>query len=300
MDYLETVLEQLAATQVAGYHAGGHAAAEPTALVALALLAHGRDAAAQRHVDRLLELQGPDGGVGIEPAQKTPAWPTGLAVLAWRAAQMSKLSDKDYVTAIDSALHWILATKGTLLEHVRVLQHDTMLLGWPWVVGTHSWVEPTAVSLLALKHSRFARHSRARQAVRLLVNRLLESGGCNYGNTIVFGQELRPHLQPTGICLLALAGEADTTGRIGRSVDYLDRELSENTATASLCYGLLGLAAQGAFPERADHFLQAAAQRTLDRDASPYKMALLALAAQGPECPLIARVRSFDSEKQPR
>ncbi len=301
MDYLETVLARLAATHIAGYQRKAPAAAEPTAFVALALLAHGRDAPAQQHVDRLLEMQCSDGGVGIEHAQTTPAWPTGLAVLAWRAAQMSSLFHKEeYVAAIDRALRWILATEGTLPDHVEVFGHDTTIHGWPWVTGTHSWVEPTAISLLALKHSRFAHHSRTRQAVLLLVNRLLKSGGCNYGNTVVFGQALRPHVQPTGICLLALAGEADTTARIGRSVDYLDRELSETTATASLCYGLLGLAAQGAFPERADDFLQAAAQRTLARDASSYKMALLALAAQGPECPLIARAGAFDPENQPR
>jgi hypothetical protein len=153
--------------------------------------------------------------------------------------------------------------------------------------------------LLALKHTAYARHRRAREAVLLLVNRLLESGGCNYGNTIVFGQALRPHVQPSGIALVALAAEDDPTGRIARTVDYLRDELSERTATASLCYGLLGLAARGAFPKQADHWLQAAAGRTLARDPAPYKLALLALATLGAECPLIARVRSLEPEPAP-
>ncbi|MEX0676100.1 MAG: hypothetical protein WD063_03430 [Pirellulales bacterium] len=291
MDDLETVLARLAATRVCGYHPDSPAAAEPTALVALALLAHGRDSAAQRHVDRLLALRGPDGSVGIERAEEKPGWPTGLAVLAWRAAQKSSIFDVAYVSAIDHALGWILETQGTLPEHVDFQGRDTTVRGWPWAAGTYSWVEPTAMNLLALKHFRYAAHSRAREAVLLLVNRLLDRGGCNYGNTVVFGQTLRPHLQPTGICLLALAGEEDTTGRIGRSVDYLNRELSENTASASLSYGLLGLAAHGAYPRRAGDWLQAAAHRTLARDPSSYKLALLALSALGSECPLISRVQ---------
>ena len=31
------------------------------------------------------------------------------------------------------------------------LGHDSTLIGWPWVEGTHSWIEPTAWAVLALK-----------------------------------------------------------------------------------------------------------------------------------------------------
>jgi hypothetical protein len=296
MDYLETVLARLSAARVCGYHEGAPAAAEPTAIGALALLAHRRDAAAQPLVDRLIDWQCAAGNVGIESTQMEPGWPTATAVLAWRAAQQSSIFEVDYVSAIDRALAWILATKGTLGEHVERLGRDTTIHGWPWVAGTYSWVEPTAMNLLALKHSRFAQNRRAREAVLLLVNRMFDSGGCNYGNTIVFGQILRPHVQPTGIALLALAQEDDATGRIARSIEYLQRELSAETATASLCYGLLGLAAQGAFPAEADAWLQAAADRTLARDPSSYKLALVALASLGPDCPLIARVRSLNPD----
>ena len=102
------------------------------------------------------------------------------------------------------------------------------------------------------------------------------------------------HVQPSGIALVALAAEDDSTGRIGRTIEYLHSELSERTSTASLCYGLLGLAAHDAFPKQAGDWLQTAAARTLSRDPSAYKLALLALAAVGPACPLIARIRAFE------
>jgi len=52
-------------------------------------------------------------------------------------------------------------------------------------------------------------HPRADEAVQLMLDRILPGGGCNYGNTIVLDQLLRPHIQPTGIVLLALAGDAN-------------------------------------------------------------------------------------------
>ncbi len=121
----------------------------------------------------------------------------------------------------------------------------------------------------------------------MLVNRLLPTGGCNYGNTFVLFQQLRPHVQPTGICLLALAGEPIADPRIEKSIDYLLGELTDKTTTASLSYALLGLAAQGREPDAADAFLAAAARRVLDADPSAHKLALLALAALGSQCPLV-------------
>jgi hypothetical protein len=125
----------------------------------------------------------------------------------------------------------------------------------------------------------------------LLVDRLLETGGCNYGNTVVFGQALRPHLEPTGLCLLALAGLDDSTGLVQKSVSYLENALDAQTTSVSLSYALIGLAAHGRRPARADQWLENAARRTLTRDPSAYKLALVALAALGDDCPLIPRTR---------
>ncbi len=299
MDYLDPLLSRLAASDLCGYHPGMPAATEPTALVAMALFAHGRDPSAQRLVDRLLEMQNRDGSVGIDRLQQEPGWPTAWALLAWRAAQKSSVFAVEYVAGIDRALAWILNTEGTLPDHIDDSAGDIVARGWPWVQGTYSWVEPTAMNLLALKHVRQTNHRRAREAALLLDHRLLASGGCNYGNTVVFGQALRPHVEPTGLALLALIGEEDPGGRVARSVEYLQRELSGGTPAASLSYGVLGLAAQDALPPAADDWLQAAAQRSLERRAPTYKLALLALAALGRQCPLITAARLPARLRQP-
>jgi hypothetical protein len=292
MSYLTTIVDRLAASDACGYQPRGHAATEPTALAAIALLAHGHHQAARRHVEQLLEMQNADGSLGVDWVQREPGWPTGWAIIAWAEAQQSPISSADYVLAFERACGWLIGIEGDGGDTVNWKGHDVDLRGWPWVVGTHSWVEPTAFNVMALKHVGLAKHRRTLQGTAVLVNRLLDDGGCNYGNTIVFGQALRPHIEPTGVTLMALAGEAHTDLRIQRSVEYLQRELSPQTATVSLYYGLLGLAAQGAFPAIADRMLSAAADRTLAQGGSPYKLALLALAALGRECPLIAHTES--------
>lgn len=288
MSYLEVVLDRLAASDVCGYQAGAPASTEPTAVAALALFAHGRTESGRKLASQLLEIQKDDGSLGVDRVHALPGWPTAWAILAWRAAQASEDFDPAFVTAYERGRDWLLGVVGDSGDTVQWKGHDVHLHGWPWVAGTHSWLEPTALALLALRLTGKAGTSRAREATALLVNRLLPEGGCNYGNTIVFGQALRPHLQPTGLALVALRGEPDVDGRIGRSVEYLQRELNEQTTSASLSYGLLGLASRDRFPASAGAWLRAAADRTLARDASSYKLGLIALAALGKECPLVS------------
>ena len=296
MEVLETILTRLASTSDCGYQQNSFAATEPTAWTALALLAHGRHAAAQACCDRLLEFQQSDGSLSVEASQDSPGWPTGLALLAWQQAQQNPIAHAKYKMASDRGLAWMLTIRGQFNERITWQGSNTPIQGWPWVDGTHTWLEPTAFNVLALKHLGLAEHQRTREATLLLVNRLLERGGCNYGNTFVFGQELRSHLEPTGLCLLALAGEEDTTGRITAAIQYLQRELSARTATASLSYGLLGLAAHSALPPDYQAWLVTAASRTLARDGGSYKLALVALALLGTNCPMITTARSIPSQ----
>jgi len=283
MSWLETVLNRLAATSQWTYLPVGPRAAEPAALAALALVAHGRTTAAHAALDWLVGQQSPDGAVGIVDRESNPAWTTACALLAWQAADGAlpggarrRAGDRQ---AIARGVDWLLTARGKTAANDPDLGHDATLAGWPWVLGTHSWIEPTAMAVLALRASGEADHPRASEAVRLLVDRLLPDGGCNYGNTFVLGQELRAHIQPTGVCLWALAGANDSSGRVAKTIDYLERSTPAQTATASLCYALLGLAAHGRRPATSEGQLAAAAERTLQRAPSTYRLALLALAA---------------------
>ncbi len=275
MEWRQELLNRLAASVPGGYHARGEAASEPTALAGLALKANGNTEAAARAADWLVEQQAENGSIGVTATQATPCWPTSLAILLWQA-----LGDNErYGRPASRAIDWALVDHGEARPRQQYVAHDTTLVGWSWAAHTHSWLEPTAMFVLALKAAGQALHPRTREGVRLLVDRLLPHGGCNYGNTFVLGQELLPHVQPTGIVLMALAGESNADPRIERSLDFLQRELSAETTTASLCYGLLGLAAHERTPARRHDWLSQKYNQLIERDANCYKLALVALAA---------------------
>jgi len=276
MSWLDSTLDQLASRPVCGYAHDGEPASEPTALAALALVASGRQTDAEPALAWLARIQAADGSVGIREGQ-SPAWPTSLAVLAW----MSANSAGRHSWAMERAANWILAAHGKTTPRDAEFGHNTEIPGWSYADATSCWLEPTALHVTALKAVGHWQHARTRDGVRLLIDRLLNSGGCNYGNTVVLGQTLRPHVQPTGIALLALAGETDPSGRIARSIGWLRRSIGEETTSASLAWALLGLQAHGIQLPDATTWLAAAYDRTSKSGSSPHKLALLALAANG-------------------
>jgi hypothetical protein len=277
-DWTAKLVERLDAHVLAGYDEQGEPASEPTALAGLALVANQRIEAALRAATWLVERQSRDGSVGVSAAQRKPCWPTALALILWRSLSRNDV-EADFRKSIERAIDWTLVAAGKPAPRKAQFAHDSTLVGWSWAAETHSWLEPTALFVLALKAVGYAQHARTREGVRVIIDRQLPSGGCNYGNTIVLGQELLPHVQPTGLAMTALAGEELTDPRIERSLSYLQRQLSADAPTASLCYGLMGLAAHGRAPAERDAWLQRAFARVEKQEGSPYKLSLIALAA---------------------
>jgi hypothetical protein len=221
-------------------------------------------------------MQQTNGEVSIRDGEKTPGWPTSLAVLAWSAVDRAR-----YQSEIDKALAWLLMNRGEAVEQSGYFGHNTQLVGWAYAEQTHSWVEPTAFAVLALKTVGKGSVPAAREGVAVLIDRQLPGGGLNYGNTEVLGQFIRPHVEPTGIGLIALASENDASSRMAKSIAWLRRSVGPETTPLSLGWGLLGLRAHGVMLPQADEWLSAAAARVRAHDRSPHKLALLALAAKG-------------------
>jgi hypothetical protein len=277
LSWLDATLDVLAAQPVCGYAPGGPPATEPTALAALALAAAGRLSDAEPAIDYLNRCQNDDGSVGIRQREPAPGWPTAWAVLAWHVTNRAGRHD----VRMARAVAWQLADRGVPLERSPELGHDTLLIGWSWATGTHSWVEPTALHVAALKAVGRGGHPRVRDGVAMLLDRQLPGGGCNYGNTFVLGQMLLPHVQPSGVSLLGLANESDTSGRVAKSLAWLARSIGPETTAPSLAWALLGLAAHGRRPPETDDWLARSAGQLAQRSPSPHKLALLALAAKG-------------------
>jgi hypothetical protein len=289
MEWLESHLDTLAQMPHWGYRDGGEAATEPTAWAALALAAHGRTKDALRAQQWLVAQQATDGSLGVSISQNAPNWPTGLAVLAWALSPRYLPGDgkHPFHQPIVNAVKWMFTLVGKPAPQSPELGHDTTLIGWPWVESTHTWLEPTAFYLLALKAAGQQSHARALEAVKVLLNRQIPSGGCNYGNTFVLGQELRAHVEPSGLALWALGGEPTATDKLGKSIDFVLKHTSAETTSVSLAYALFGLAAQGRYPAAASEWLQKALARSEKRERSAYRTALVALAALGTKCPMI-------------
>ncbi len=185
-------------------------AVEPTTLAALALLATSNAQETREIAQRagnLLRLgQNRDGSLPSAENDGASGWSTPLGIWLWQ-----ELSGFDY--AISQAFDWLRATKGTCVDQGadRVFGHDSTIPGWPWIAGTHSWVEPTALAVIAIARAKQINDARMSAGVRMLLDRAIPSGGWNYGNPSVYGTPFRPQPDQTGIAYaplraLSLAG----------------------------------------------------------------------------------------------
>src|SRR5262249_21569539 len=141
------------------------------------------------------------------------------------------------------------------------------------------WLEPTALSVMALSLAGFGSHPRVPEGLRLIRDRAVEGGGWNYGNKSVFGRALRPQPAPTGIALLTLSAIDRRTVMIDRAIAYLPRSLPGVRAPSSLGWGLIGLSAWGERPADAAGWLAESFTTVTGRSDSSMKLALLLLAA---------------------
>jgi len=215
---------------------GGVFRPDATCWAILALKAAGSTTGAVDKARRLLaKAQGEDGRVCVWPQRPDACWPTPLAVLAWQGAP-------EYDEPRKKALRFLLE-----FDQIGVLDgpqlgegHDATIKGWPWTAKTHPWVEPTAYLLLALRIAGYEAHDRAKDAVRLLIDRQLAPGGWNVGTTISFGQQTWPTPEATGAALQALAGSAPRPA-VEKSIEYLRAQLPALSAPMSLGWAILGL-----------------------------------------------------------
>lgn len=263
-----------------GYRPGSASAAEPTALACLALAEWGiGDAVDVDGLDWLVANQRADGNVPTVPNVPSPGWTTAHAILAWHNATLE--TRNAYSSNIERGSAWLLSVSGRRLKkNPEVFGHDTTLQGWPWVDGTHSWAEPTAYAVLALKVSGYSQHDRVREGIRLLLDRSIPGGGWNYGNSRVLGNTLRPFPATTGIVLAALYGEAHC-GQVDEAIGYLKTELTRLRSPMSLAWAMIGLRAWDALPPHIDRAWGEAFRNVQNEPVNVLHDAMLLLAVKG-------------------
>ncbi len=291
---LMSLLDRLSRLGRWSYHADEPSASEPAAVTALALLSHGRLKEALRPLDWLCSLQSAEGDIPATTEPNAAPWTTSWAVLGWSVALEvePRLADQ-YQPCIVRAVKALLSTSGRAGNSKDgLVQHNVQLRGWSWVPQTHSWVEPTALAILALVAAGVTKSGRIDEAIELLLDRQLKCGGWNYGNSMVLDQELRPDPQPSGVATAALVTRPELSEPMHRACRYLESQIDVCWGAASFSWCWLGLAAHQRDPVagcwekwRALIDQPAAFQR------GTYHWALLAWAASGTENPIWQLIR---------
>ena len=223
---------------------GGGYRADATAWAVVALRLLGLDQGFIKEARASLAArQLADGRVPLSPQHPEAFWPTPLAIFAWHQAPEhgQALARAGDFLRHTTGVHWKRGTEFYPFEH------DPALKGWPWIADTHSWVEPTALAIMALRMTGSGEHPRVKEGIRLIMDRQLPGGGWNYGNTKVFGQELHPFPESTGLALNALRGVVPRE-QVQKSLDFLQARLQKVRTPLALSWGLMGLAAWGQEP----------------------------------------------------
>lgn len=237
-----------------GWQPGKAANTECTALAVLALggaPAAEAAGAVGRGIDWLRRSQRANGSWPVSEQVPQASWSTALAVLALRNAERDEASAAAGFAWLVSARSHARSGWRRRLDRIfpdrRVLV-DPDLVGWPWTEDASAWVEPTAWSLLALKGGPGGgtglAAERIRQAELLLMDRMCEGGGWNYGNRRVMGVALPPYPDTTALALVALQDRpADL--RVRASLERLEGMIEEQQSSLVLALGVLSLQLHG-------------------------------------------------------
>ncbi len=271
---LRTLEERCSTSGEFAYRPGGPSRPDATCWGILALqAAGGRRELVERAREALGRTQGSDGRVCISPQHKDACWPTALAVLAWHGSA-------PHAGHQGKAVRFLLDFRERPLPHNKsgMTAADYAATGWPWIMGTHSWVEPTAYTLLALRISGQGTHPRVQEAQQLLLDRQLPAGGWNYGSTVVFGRELRPMPEITGMALQAAAGVL-ARRQVEKSISYLRSQLPSLHTPFTAAWALLGLSAwQEQVPEAEELLTGVLREQEHDGPCDTVSLSLLVLA----------------------
>lgn len=215
--------------------------------MALSLLALRKDGADPR---QLLGVQHRSGAWSAHPGIGPPsAFHTALALLAiqpFQTVSAKEVADRAFewlseLRGLES--HWLWQWKFRLFD--TQVRFDPAKSGWPWVLGTVSWVAPTALSILAFRTWR--RDSpRISPAAAMLADRACPQGGWNAGNAVVFGVDLDPHPDFTAMAVLALSDARPTYENLLRdALGYLAIRIEKSSSAYSLAWAAIALSANG-------------------------------------------------------
>jgi Squalene-hopene cyclase C-terminal domain len=224
-----------------GYAPLQSSAVEPTSAVLLALREIATCAESRRRaIEWLRRTQHPDGGWGFNSSDAESAWQTAWAVLALtRSGEAGDVPNRGGKWLLN--LQTLQLTQDTMQSSRKILKIDLSLRGWPWLPGEATWIEPTALSMLALESiADIAASARMHEAICYIQDRRCPGGGWNFGNPIMFNSPLPARAHTTALVLLALRNLAPISIR-PEDIRVLRSEMHRDGGVLGLAFGLLAL-----------------------------------------------------------
>jgi hypothetical protein len=236
-----------------GFQHGSQSRVEPTAWALLALLESASDDAADdataRGLKCLLKAQLTEGSWPAVAGQDKGCWVTSLACLAL-------LSEAQFRESLGRGIRWLSDERPgeagrwfRLLRRLRGVRHtvaqNDFYYGWSWTSGTASWVEPTALALIAMRDSPpellpAQVQRRIQLAEAMLYDRMSPGGGWNCGNPLVYGVPGEPQVCQTSWALLALRDHSDRP-EVQKSLAWLETNWGRIESPSTLALACIAL-----------------------------------------------------------
>ena len=226
-----------------GYYAGQTSRVEPTAWATLALTTATdpiKTGARRNAMARLFTAWQQGSGLLLDPGSVTPnVGFSGLGLLAMTALGMPV--SEPVSSRLRGAL---IGAKGIQLQVDNgPIKQNSRIQAWSWTDGTFSWVEPTAWCMLSLKKAALtdsAATARIGDGEAMLIDRVCQSGGWNYGNSNAFTQDLRAYVPTTALALLAMQDRRSVPA-VARSLSWLEQHALSEVSTMALSLAAVAL-----------------------------------------------------------
>lgn len=215
--------------------------AEPTALALLALHAVGTpNQVLARGVSFLRSLQRADGGCAPQPNVSESNWVTALCVLTQKrlGGQPDSRSVEWLLRKAGVETDWLVRLRRVLMFQKAAYREDVP--GWPWYPDAASWIQPTAITVLALQAAK-PDEPRIAAGREFLLSRRCNDGGWNHGSSRALGYEADSYPETTGMTLLALHGIQRE--RIAISLEKAKQHLQTCRSSEAASWLRLGLSA---------------------------------------------------------
>jgi hypothetical protein len=266
-----------------GYAHGEQSFVEATAAALMALRSiESASSALSRAVDWLTGAQHADGGWGVAVSDRVSGWQTAWAVLALQSVQAAPASAARGAKWLLETQPWAPASAVGAAKIQTTFGVDAALRGWPWRPGEASFVEPTALAMLALVPSATRPDVNARlvEGASYLINRRCSPGGWNVGNPSMLGAPMSLRAHPTAWALLALQRCAPDQIQAA-DLSELRREMHRDGGAPALAWGLLALRSSGQDDPGAANLLAGLQNPDGSWNADPYQTATALAALAG-------------------